>query len=377
MHMAWGNGNDQHSQSAKVSDDVPLIKGLYSLDYPITTDSEKAQAYFNQAMVLTYGFDHADAEISFMETARQDPECAMAYWGVAFVLGPNINAPMNDADVQLAYTMAQKALALAGKVSEKERALIEALAVRYAPEPVDDRSALDKAFADAVQKVYQRYPDDPNVAVLYAESLMDLHPWDYWTDDGRPQPWEPEIEAVLTQVVTNHPNHPHGHHLYIHLLENSPKPEATVKSADLIRNLAPASGHLVHMAGHAYYAAGLYHDCSTINEEAIGVDKTLRASFDSKGLYQVAYMPHNIHFLLASYMMEGRSREAIAAARTLAGGVDAAIRDGRPATLLSVALLCLGALREMGRDPCRAGAGGGSQIPARHVVLCSWHGPGS
>ncbi|MEN8136373.1 MAG: hypothetical protein ABFS18_12700 [Thermodesulfobacteriota bacterium] len=316
----WARG--KHAASSDTSTEVPLLEGLFALDFPITTNNKKAQAYFNQALVLTYGFDHADAEISFMEAARHDAECAMAYWGVAFVLGPNINAPMNDANVPRAYAMAQKALALAGKVTAKERALIEALAVRYAPEPMPDRSSLDKAFSEAMREVYQRYPDDPNVAVFYAESLMDLHPWNYWADDGNPQPWEPEIETILTKVTKNHPGHPHGHHLYIHLLENSPRPEDTVKSADLIRNLAPASGHLVHMAGHAYYAAGLYHDCSTINEEAIGVDKILRASFAGSGLYQAAYMPHNIHFLLASYMMEGRSQEAVAAARTLAAGID-------------------------------------------------------
>jgi tetratricopeptide (TPR) repeat protein len=322
LHTALAHEEGKRLPSPGTAREVPLLEGFFALDFSISTDSKEAQAYFNQALVLTYGFDHADAKASFLAAARHDPECAMAYWGVAFVLGPNINAPMNDTDVPQAYAMAQKALALADKVTEKERALIEALTARYSPEPVADRSSLDQTFADAMRKVYRRYPDDPNVAVLYAESLMDLHPWNYWADDGRAQPWEPEIEAILHKVVTEHPSHPHGHHLYIHLLENSLKPEATVKSADLIRKLAPASGHLVHMAGHAYYAAGLYHDCSVINEEAIGVDKLLRASFDTSGLYQVAYMPHNIHFLLASYMMEGRSREAIAAARTLSAGID-------------------------------------------------------
>ncbi len=303
---------------------TPLLEGLFALDFPITTESKESQTYFNQGLVLTYGFDHADAELSFLEAANHDPKNAMAYWGVAFVLGPNINAAMEDANVPRAFAMAQKALALADHISDKEQALIKALVTRYAPEPIADRSHLDRAFATAMEGVYQRYPDDPDVAVLYAESLMNLHPWDYWTDEGRAQAWTPQIEAILRKVVTTHPRHPHGHHLYIHLMENSSTPEAAVKSADLIRTLAPASGHLVHMAGHAYYAAGLYHDCSLINEEAIGVDKVLRASFDSSGLYQVAYMPHNLHFLLASYMMEGRAEEAIAIARTLVAGIDSA-----------------------------------------------------
>jgi len=313
---------EQRSPSKVATRPVPLLKGLFAIDYPITTVSRAAQAYFNQGLVLTYGFDHADAGTSFLEAARLDPDCAMAYWGAAFVLGPNINAPMDDADVPRAYALARKALALAGRATGKERALIKALAARYAPTPVADRSSLDRAFAAAMGEVYQSYADDPNVAVLYAESLMDLHPWDYWNADGSPQPWEPQIEQILTRVIQEHPRHPHGRHLYIHLLENSPHPEVLVKSADIIRTLAPASGHLVHMAGHAYYASGLYHDCSQVNEEAIEVDKTLIAAFDTDGLYRLAYVPHNLHFLLASYMMEGRSREAVVLARTLSAGVD-------------------------------------------------------
>jgi tetratricopeptide (TPR) repeat protein len=312
----------QHDHSSDPSRGVTLLDGLIDLQFPITSDSQSAQDFFNQGLVLTYGFDHADAEVSYQEAARHDPDAAMAYWGAAFVLGPNINAPMNAADGPRAYALAQKALALAKKASAKERALIEALATRYAREAPADRSSLDQAFADAMRQVYRRFPDDPNVAALFAESLMDLHPWNYWTADDQAQPWTPEIRAVLEKLIAENPRHPHGHHLYIHLLENSPTPEATIKSADVIRNLVPAAGHLVHMAGHAYYAAGLYHDCSVVNEEAIGVDKVIKATFDTEGLYQLAYMPHNLHFLLASYMMEGRSREAVAVARTLSAGVD-------------------------------------------------------
>jgi tetratricopeptide (TPR) repeat protein len=312
----------QHDHSSDPSRGVTLLDGLIDLQFPITTDSQAAQDFFNQGLVLTYGFDHSDAEVSYQEAARHDPNAAMAYWGLAFVLGPNINAPMNAADGPRAYALTQKALALAKKASAKERALIEALATRYATEAPADRSSLDQAFADAMRQVYRRFPADPNVAALFAESLMDLHPWNYWTEDDQAQPWTPEIRTVLEKLIAENPRHPHGHHLYIHLLENSPTPEATIKSADVIRNLVPAAGHLVHMAGHAYYAAGLYHDCSVVNEEAIGVDKVIKATFDTEGLYQLAYMPHNLHFLLASYMMEGRSREAVAVARTLSAGVD-------------------------------------------------------
>jgi tetratricopeptide (TPR) repeat protein len=301
---------------------VPLIEGLFTRNYPVTTKSPKALAYFNQGLALTYGFDHADAEVSFLEAIKHDPGCAMAYWGVAYVLGPNINAPMDDSAVPRAYKMARQALELADKVSEKERRLIMALSKRYGPEPVKDRSMLDKAYAEAMKKVYIDFPDDADIGVLTAEALMDLHPWDYWTRDGNPQPWTASIRWILEKIVRDTPDHPQAHHLYIHLMENSPTPEVTVRSADVIGRLMPASGHLVHMASHAYYAAGLYHDCSLSNERALGVDQMLLSSFDTKGLYQLAYVPHVLHFLLACYMMEGRSEDAILVARALADGID-------------------------------------------------------
>jgi tetratricopeptide (TPR) repeat protein len=310
------------SSKGKESGDVPLIEGLFSLNYPVTTKNQTAHAYFNQGLALTYGFDHADAEVSFLEAIKHDPNCAMAYWGVAYVLGPNINAPMDDSFVPRAYEMARKALSLSASVSEKEKQLIIALTNRYSPQPIQDRTKLDKAYAEAMKKVYIDFPDDPDIGVLTAEALMDLHPWDYWTSDGNPQPWTNKIRWILEKVVKNHPDHPQAHHLYIHLMENSPTPEIIVRSADVIGRLMPASGHLVHMASHAYYAAGLYHDCSLSNERALGVDKLLLSSFETKGLYQLAYVPHVLHFLLACYMMEGRSADAIHVARTLATGID-------------------------------------------------------
>lgn len=313
--------NNQRQQMAE-NGKVPLLEGLYAIDFPLTTDKPKARAYFNQGLVLTYGFDHSDAEVSFIEAAKHDPDLAMAYWGAAFVLGPNINASMDPANAPRAYAMVQQAQRLAAKASQKERDLIDALSVRYTPKPVKDRSALDRNFAKAMAQVYATYPDDPDIAVLYAEALMDQHPWDYWTADDKAQPWTPAIQTVLARAVHEHPRHPHAHHLYIHLMENSPTPEVAVNSADIILNLVPASGHLVHMAGHAYYAAGFYNDCSRSNEKALGVDRMLADAFDTQGLYQLGYMPHVLHYLIASYMMEGRSEDAIKAARALSAGVD-------------------------------------------------------
>jgi tetratricopeptide (TPR) repeat protein len=180
---------------------APLLEGLGDNHYSISTDSREAQRYFDQGLILAYGFNHAEAERSFREAARLDPDCAMCYWGIALVLGPNINAPMGAESVPKAYEAIQKALELAPKAGKKERAFIEALAKRYAATPVEDRKALDVAYADAMREVKRRFPDDLDGATLFVEALMDLHPWDYWTKEGKPQPWTPEILSNLESVL--------------------------------------------------------------------------------------------------------------------------------------------------------------------------------
>lgn len=312
----------QQTESSRIAEDVtgkvPLLEGLYPLDFQITTKSDLAKKYFNQGLVLAYGFDHIDAEKSFLEALKHDPDCAMCYFGVALVLGPNINAQMGDSAARRAYEFAQKALSRAGDVSEREALLIRALTKRYAPEPEKDRAHLDTAFADAMRDVAKRYPGDADINLLFAEALMDLHPWDYWTADGEAQPWTPEIRDMLESIVKARPEHPHAHHLYIHLMENSPFPELTVSSADRIIDLVPASGHLVHMAGHAYFAAGLYHDCSVANEKAAAVDDMLKRYFPPEGLYHFLYIPHVKQYLWASYVLEGRSQDSTRIATDLA-----------------------------------------------------------
>lgn len=306
------------SPSVEPEAEIPLLVERDVLNFPITTKSSLSQRYFIQGLVLAYGFDHEDAEKSFLEAARLDPECAMCYWGASLVLGPNINAPMDDAAVPRAYGFVQKAIMLSQGATPKEKMLIQALSKRYAPEPVKDRAGLDGAFAEAMKGVATEYPADPDVGVLYAEALMDLHPWDYWAVDGKPKPWTPQIRSILESIIEANPRHPHARHLYIHLLENSPFPEKTVKSADILVDLVPLSGHLVHMAGHAYLASGLYHDCSIANEKAIKVDQLLTSSFPSEGLYHLFYVPHVEQFLWFCYTMEGRSADAGVIARELA-----------------------------------------------------------
>ena len=293
---------------------APLFDDLGKHHVAITTKSELAQRYFDQGLILAYGFNHAEAGRAFGEAARLDPDCAMCEWGAAYVLGPNINAPMDSAAGVEAYAHAQKALALAPKASEKERAYIEALAKRYAPYPPKDRKPLDVTYAHAMREVARRFPDDLEAATLFAEALMDVTPWDYWTKDGKPQPWTPEIVGTLESVLERAPEHPAAIHFYIHAVEASKQPERAERYADRLGELVPGAGHLVHMPAHIYMRVGRYHDASLANERAGKADESYVTQCRSQGVYPLAYVPHNHHFLWASASMEGRSAEALRAA---------------------------------------------------------------
>ncbi len=302
---------------------APLLEGLGDYHVPITTDVPRAQRFFDQGMVLAYGFNHAEAERSFREAARLDPACAMCYWGVALVLGPNINAAMEDENVPKAYEALQQALALADRANDQERAFIEALTKRYAPEPVEDRTSLDVAYAEAMRGLARRYADDPGALTLLAEALMDVHPWDFWTKQGAAQPWTPEILATLETALKLNLHHPGANHLYIHAVEASPHPQRAEPHADRLGGIAPGAGHLVHMPAHIYLRIGRYHAASTANEKAIVADQDYVTQCHAQGLYPIAYMPHNRHFLWATATLEGRSAVAIGSAREMAEHIDA------------------------------------------------------
>ena len=301
---------------------APLFDDLGDHHHPITTKSPEAQRYFDQGLTLAWGFNHAEAGRSFREAARLDPDCAMCWWGASLVLGPNINAAMEDGDVPDAWDALQKAIALAPKATEAERAYIGALAKRYAAKAVKDRKPLDRAYADAMREVAKRYPDDLDAAALFAEALMDVTPWDYWEKDGRPKPWTPEILSTLESILARDPDHVAGMHFYIHATEASAEPERAEKYADKIARLVPGAGHLVHMPAHTYMRVGRYHDASLANEEAAKADESYITQCRAQGIYPLVYHPHNVHFLVASAAMEGRGAVSIAAARKLATHAD-------------------------------------------------------
>jgi len=295
---------------------APKLNGLDGIDFNISTTSGEAQAYFNQGLMLAYGFNHAEAARSFFEASRLDSNCAMAYWGFAYVLGPNYNAGMEEDNYQRAYEASRKALALSANCTAKEKALIQALSVRYTREAPKTRGHLDGAFSQAMKKVYDSYPSDPDISALYAESLMDMHPWDmYEKKTKKPRPWAPEIVAILEKLIRQYPKHPGAPHFYIHAVEASDNPSRGIPSANLLMYLVPGSGHLVHMGSHIYIWTGDYHLGSLANLKAVAIDSAYVTACHAQGAYPLAYYPHNYHYLAATATMEGNSANAWMAAR--------------------------------------------------------------
>jgi tetratricopeptide (TPR) repeat protein len=298
---------------------VPLYEGLSDYSYPISTQNVLAQRYFNQGLLLSYGFNHAEAARSFQAAAQLDPNCALCYWGMALVLGPNINAGMAQETVPTAWQALQTALQLSQRpaASPRERALIQALAQRYTAQPVADRKSLDLAYANAMRQVVQRYPEDLDAATLFAEALMDTMPWDYWQENGQPKPAAREIFQTLERVLKRNPYHPGANHLYIHAVEKE-RPELGLPAADRLMKLFPNAGHLVHMPSHIYIRTGRYHDAVVSNQLGIKADNAYLAQTKAEGIYPLAYKPHNHHFLWFAALMTGQSQIAQSAAEQTA-----------------------------------------------------------
>ncbi len=289
-------------------------------NFPSQPDRQEHSSSSTKGLMLAYGFNHAEAARSFREAARLDPECAMAYWGMALVMGPNINMPMPPKNELQAYEMIQKAIALKKNASKREQAYIDALAKRYSGEDKPNRTALDQAYVEAMGELHHRYPDDLDAATLYAEAVMDLRPWDYWTRDLKPYTETVETINVVESVLAINPNHPGAIHLYIHTVELA-RPELAEAGAERLRKLSPGAGHLVHMPSHIFRRVGRYSEASKSNEDAIATDEDYITQCRAQGVYPLAYYPHNIHFLWDSATMEGRSRVAIEAARKAASSI--------------------------------------------------------
>lgn len=296
------------------------VKGALDLgghEFPITTSSREAQSRFNRGLTLAYAFSHDAAEKEFREAIKLDPNAAMPWWGISFVKGPHINFPLLPPEKNaVAWEALQEAKKRAPLAGELERRLIGALEKRYAEKNPENRKPLDEAYAKAMKDVWTAFPQNADVGTLYAESMMDLRPWDLWTLDGKPQPGTPLIVETLERTLALNPNHPGANHLYIHTVEASPSPERAKVAADRLRSLVPGASHLVHMPSHIYARLGEWKAAQKSNEDAVVIDEVFRKQYPRPGFYAV-YMAHNHHFLLFAAMMQGKSKLALEAAHQI------------------------------------------------------------
>jgi tetratricopeptide (TPR) repeat protein len=335
---------------------VRLYEGLGRHHRQVTTSSAEAQKYFDQGLLFTFAFNHDEAIKSYTEAAKLDPEMPMAWWGIALCNGPHINnAAMDEAHSKAAWEALQKALALRDRGTPVERALIEALKARYVdpgagklPLSPEERKPLDKAYAEAMKGVYAQYKSDPDVGNLYAESLMDLRPWDLWSHEGEARPETPEVIATLEHVLKISPDHPGANHLYIHAVEASPNPQRAVPAAEKLGGIAPAAGHLVHMPAHIYARVGRWNDAAKSNRAAIIADANYRKMSPNQGFYHI-YMAHNHGFLSFGCMMQGRSEESIKAAREMVAGVPQAFIESSAAVIDGYLPITMEALMRFGK----------------------------
>jgi tetratricopeptide (TPR) repeat protein len=348
---------------------APRLQNLGSHTFPVSTRNRQAQTFMNQGLNLAYAFNHAEARRAFREAARLDPNLAMAYWGQALVLGPNINALMEPNEEPQAYELVQKAMSLRSRATPRERAYIEALAQRYSGK-AEDRQPRDAAYADAMRSLHERFPNDLDAAMLYVESVMDLRPWGYWQRDGAPHARTDDVVELTERVMARHPKHPGAVHMYIHLMEGTSTPEKAEQAADTLQTLMPAAGHMVHMPAHIYQRIGRYADAIKANQLAVAADEDYISQCRAQGLYPMAYYPHNIHFLWFSATEDGQSRLAIESSRQLASKIDDDTLRSLPLTagfrmVRFYALTRFGRWEEMLKEP---------EPPAFSAVLRSaWH----
>jgi tetratricopeptide (TPR) repeat protein len=311
----------KQNEPAKPQASIPLFEDL-GVYHRAVTANEQAQKYFDQGLRFIYGFNHDEAERAFREAARLDPNCAMAWWGIAYALGPNYNLPMASEQNAKALEAVQKAQALRSRVSDAEAAYIDAVATRYSADPKADRAQLDRAYVAAMRALSQKYPQDNDAAVLYAESLMDLKPWQLWTRDGKPAEETPEIVKILEAVLARDPNHPGANHYYIHAIEASPNPEKGLASAERLKSLVPGAGHLVHMPAHIFIRTGNYNGAIDANANAARADEAYFARTKAEGIYSMMYYTHNFQFLSTAAAMIGESAKALDAAAKAAKNVE-------------------------------------------------------
>lgn len=318
----------QHDHPAAPARQAVLMPGFGDVHHPVTTKNPEAQKFFDQGFALIWAFNHEEALLSFQRAAELDPDCAMAYWGIALAVGPNYNDTEPDLNREkTAWDAVQKGLALAANATPAEQDYLKALATRYTNEPKPDLKQFAMFYKKAMGELSKKYPNDLDAAVLYAESAMDLRPWQLWSADGKPAEGTEEIVATLESVLKRDPNHIGANHFYIHAVEASPHPERALPSADRLAKLAPEAGHLVHMPGHIYIRTGDYAAAVHANEDAVEADRQYIDKFHVTGMYPAMYYSHNLHFLAIAASMEGRFAEANNAAAQLVGNIAPLLKE--------------------------------------------------
>ncbi len=325
--IAFSQQSDHQMQMAPAGKPASLVSGMGSHHHPVSTTNPEAQRFFDQGLSYIYAFNHQEAIRSFRRATELDQDMAMAYWGIALALGPNINLDVDPLREKSAYEAAQKALLLAAKAAANERAYINAVVKRYSIDPKADLKKLAVDYKNAMGELVQKYPDDLDAATLYAESAMDLRPWQLWTADGKPAEGTEEIIAVLESVLRRDPNHIGAIHYYIHTVEASPNPERALVYAAKLPTLMPAAGHLVHMPAHIYERTGDYEAAARSNRDAAEADRSLFKLSGASGMYPLMYYNHNLHFLAVACSMEGRFADAMKAALQLEASVAPHVKE--------------------------------------------------
>jgi tetratricopeptide (TPR) repeat protein len=317
-----------HEETAS-SRQAELMDGLGNHTHAIATQSEMAQKFFNQGLALIYGFNHDEAARLFARAAEFDPQSPMPHWGIALALGPNYNLPPIADREAKAWTAVERAQELSKTAPENERAYVRALVNRYSKDPAEDRKKLAVAYSQAMKEVMQRFPDDLDAATLYAESLMNLKPWQLWSAEGQPAEGTLEIIDILERVLRRDPNHPGANHYYIHAMEASKTPERALPSALRLGSLMPGAGHIVHMPSHIFLRLGDYQSSVTVNETASAVDRAYIERTGAQGFYRLMYYSHNLHFVSYARMAQGRFNESLEWAQRLRKNVEGEV-DGMP-----------------------------------------------
>src|SRR5262245_50611632 len=314
-------GAQQHGHGVSEPKPATLLPGMGRLHHAIATKNPEAQKFFDQGLTFVYAFNHDEAIRSFRRAADLDPSSPMPYWGIALALGPNINLDVDPDRELVAYEAAQKAKALAARAPANERAYVDALVRRYSNKPNADLKALAVDYKNAMRDLVRKYPNDLDAATLYAESVMDLNPWQLWTADGKPGEGTEELVTVLESVLKRDAMHIGANHYYIHAVEASKTPHRALPSAQRLDTLVPAAGHLVHMPAHIYMRTGNYDGAVAANAKAADVDRAYIAENGGSGVYPLMYYNHNLDFLASAAMMSGQFAKAAEAADLLVANV--------------------------------------------------------